>query len=35
MSDDEARALRRITMHPGEISGLDPEEVAGNFLSAY
>jgi hypothetical protein len=35
MSEDEYRALRRIVMHPGEISGLNPEEVAGSFLSEF
>jgi hypothetical protein len=32
MTDDEYRAIRQMFTRPGEISGLDPEDVAGNFL---
>ena len=35
MTDEEFQALRRITMHPGEITGINPDEVAGNFFSEF
>jgi hypothetical protein len=31
MTDDEARAIRRIFSHPGEVS-IDPADVVGTFL---
>jgi hypothetical protein len=32
MTDDEARALRHIFSHPGELT-IDPADIAGNFLN--
>jgi hypothetical protein len=32
MTDEEAWALQRLLRHPGEITGLDPSEIGGNFL---
>ena len=31
MTDDEARAIRRIFSHPGEVS-IDADDVIGTFL---
>jgi hypothetical protein len=35
MTDEEAAAIRRMLAHPGEISGVDPSEITGNFLSEF
>ena len=34
LPDDEYRAIRRMFTHPGEISGVDPDDIAGNFLGS-
>jgi hypothetical protein len=32
MTEDEYRAIRQMFTRPGEITGINPEEMTGNFL---
>ena len=35
MTDEERWSIRRMFLHPGEISGLDPADYGGNFLERF